>query len=172
MRHRLMQNWGGLSSVHQLTSTSITTPRKGGAVHREDGSVPTSAIARRGPASSLDLECGPPLGAPWPGPFEGAFQRFAPNSAVGPRRCNLFRTLRHHPARWGLLIQLTHFRLPHALAGLRLLLRSYPGSWVMRDRLFPGPAFPLRFKLIIKKRSLREQGDVVILRIVLSMRDR
>ena len=115
------------------------SPKKGGAVHREDGSVPTSAVARRGPASSLDLECGPPLGAPWPGRFEEAFRRSAPNSAVGPRRCNLFRTLRHRLARWGLLVQLPHFRLSPALAGLRLLLRSYPRSSATRNRFPQAP---------------------------------
>ena len=34
---------------------------------------------------------------------------------------------------------------------------------------FLGPAFSLRFKLIIKKRSLRERNDVIVLLIVLSM---
>jgi hypothetical protein len=114
-------------------SASITTPRKGEQC-TERTMVPTSAIARRGPASSLDLERGPPLGASWPGPFEAVFRRFAPHSAAGPRWCNLFRTLRHHLARWGLLVQLPHFRLPPALAGLRLLLRSYPRSSATRNR--------------------------------------
>jgi hypothetical protein len=35
-----------------------------------------------------------------------------------------------------------------------------------------GPASSLRLKLIIKKRSLREQNDVILLLIVLSTRDR
>ena len=140
MRHRPVQTGCRATlSINHVTSTSITTSRKGGAVHREDGLVPTSAVARRGPASSLDLECGPPLGAPWPGRFEEAFRRSAPNSAVGPRRCNLFRTLRHLLARWGLLVQLPHFRLPPALAGLRLLLRSYPRPSATRNRFPQAP---------------------------------
>src|SRR5262245_13377972 len=116
----------GHYSISYFTSTSIVTPRKGGSSAPRGRLGTNSALSTRGPASSLDLECGPPLGAPWPGRFEEAFRRFAPNSAVGPRQCNLFRTLRHRLARWGLLVQLPHFRLSPALAGLRLLLRSYP----------------------------------------------
>ena len=36
--------------------------------------------------------------------------------------------------RWGSSMQLPHFRLPPALAGLRLLLRSYPRSSATRNR--------------------------------------
>ena len=46
--------------------------------------------------------------------------------------------------------------------------------WIIGDErpIFPGPVFSLRFELIIKKRSLREGDDVVLLLIVLSTRDR
>src|SRR6202012_4452251 len=131
--------------------------RKGGAVHREDGSVPTSAVARRGPASSLDLECGPPLGAPGPGRFERAFRRSASHSPVGARRCNLFRTLRHLLTRWGLLVQLPHFRLAPALSALRLPPRSYLRSPATRHRLSQAPHSRSASSSLLKKRSLREQ---------------
>jgi hypothetical protein len=151
----------GPASINHFSSNShftskLRSPEKEGAVRREVGSVPISAVARRGPASSLDLECGPPLGAPWPGRFEDAFRRFAPHSAVGPRRCNLFRTLRHRLSRWGSSVQLPHFRLSPALAGLRLLLRSYLRSPATRHRLSQAPHSRSASGSLLKKRSLRE----------------
>jgi hypothetical protein len=53
-----------------------------------------------------------------------------------------------------------------------VVLRSYPRASVIRDRLCRAPASSLRLKLIIKKRSLRDQNDVILLLIVLSTRDR
>ena len=147
----------------------LRSPKKGGAVRREVGSgtnVPRLQGAES--ASSLELECGPPLGAPRPGRFEAVFRRFAPHSAVGPRRCNLFRTLRHPLARWGSSMQLPHFRLPPALAGLRLLLRSYLRSPATRHRLSQAPHSRSASGSLLKERSLREQGDVILLLMDLS----
>src|ERR1700760_3056362 len=157
------------ATINNSNSIPTPIPPKRGAVHREDGLVPTSAVARRGPASSLDLECGPPLGAPWPGRFEEAFRRFAPHSPVGARRCNLFRTLRHRLARWGSSVQLPHFRLPPALAGLPLLLRSYLRSPATRHRLSQAPHSRSASSSLLKKRSLRERGRQIILLMDLSI---
>jgi hypothetical protein len=128
-------------------------------VHREDGSVPNSAIARCGPASSLDMECGPPLGAPWLGRFEGAFRRFAPYPPVGARRCNLFRTLRRPLARWGSSGATPAFSAL-ARVGTPPVAPSLLPSIIGDERpTFPGPASSLRFKPIIIKKAPCENGS-------------
>ena len=158
MRHRPVQT-GCRATFQSITSLPTPVPEKGGAVRREDGcgtNVPRLQGAES--ASSLESGCGPPLGAPRPGRFEEAFRRFAPHSPVGVRRCNLFRTLRHRLARWGSPVQLPHFQLPPALAGLQLLLRSYLRSPATRHRLSQAPHSRSASSSLLKKRSLRERG--------------
>ena len=137
MRHRRVQKVPGhLSSSIHFTSTSITTPESGEqCTERRSGT--SSAVARRGPASSPDLECGPPLGVPWPERSQG-LSEICTNSPVGARRWSLFRTLRHLLARWGLSVH-SRISAPARVGRPPLLLRSYPRSSATRNRFPQAP---------------------------------
>ena len=173
MRHRPVQTGAGPPfslSLHFHFQTPVSPERRERYAERTALVPMFRGCKARNPHPAWNSGCGPPLGAPRPGRFEAVFRRSAPHSAVGPRRCNLFRTLRHPLARWGSSMQLPHFRLPPALAGLRLLLRSYLRSPATRHRLSQAPHSRSASGSLLKRRSLRERGEVIILLMDLSRR--
>ena len=169
MRHRPVQTGcratlQSITSIHFALHFQHRSPKNGERYAERTAVVPMfRGCKARNPHPVWNSGCGPPLGAPRPGRFEEAFRRFAPHSPVGARRCNLFRTLRHRLARWGSSVQLPHFQLPPALAGLRLLLRSYLRSPATRHRLSQAPHSRSASSSLLKKRSLRERNRLCIL---------
>jgi hypothetical protein len=178
MRHRPVQSVPGTLQftsrpLHDFTShfdnSNLRFPSKGGAVRRENGIDQCSAVARRGTRIQFGSSGrGPPLGAPRPGRFEEAFRRFAPSSAAGLRRCNLFRSLRHQTRPLGLVRCNSRFSALARVGRPPVASSPLPDWPAMREPTSSGPAFPLCFRLIIKKHSLREQGRQIVLLIVLS----